>query len=93
MQPGDNGWHGQKTISKYLVPVLNEAGIDVMLCGHIHQYKYYEPGTTSADFPVICNPNAKRMDATVKADNIKLQFVDEEKVIKTIEIKPGAYKK
>jgi hypothetical protein len=33
------------------------------------------------------------MDATVKADNIKLQFVDEEKVIKTIEIKPGAYKK
>ena len=93
MQPGDNGWHGQKTISKYLVPVLNEAGIDVMLCGHIHQYKYYEPGTTSADFPVICNPNAKRMDATVKADNIKLQFVDEEKVIKTIEIKPRAYKK
>ena len=93
MQPGDNGWHGQKTISKYLVPVLNEAGIDVMLCGHIHQYKYYEPGTTSADFPVICNPNAKRMDATVKADKIKLEFVDEEKVIKTIEIKPGAYKK
>lgn len=93
MQPGDNGWHGQKTISKYLVPVLNEAGIDVMLCGHIHLYKYYEPGTTSADFPVICNPNAKRMDATVKADKIKLEFVDEEKVIKTIEIKPGAYKK
>ena len=93
MQPGDNGWHGQRTISKYLVPILNEAGIDVMLCGHIHQYKYYEPGKTSADFPVICNPNAKRMDATVKADNIKLQFVDEEKVIKTIEIKPGAYRK
>ena len=93
MQPGENGWHGQKTISKYLVPVLNEAGIDVMLCGHIHKYKYYEPGTTSADFPVICNPNAKRMDATVKNDNIKLEFIDQEKVVKTLNIKPGAYKK
>ena len=93
MQPGENGWHGQRTISKYLVPVLNEAGIDVMLCGHIHKYKYYAPGTTSANFPVICNPNAKRMDATVKSDNIKLEFVDQDKVVKTINIKPGAYKK
>ena len=93
MQPGENGWHGQKTISKYLVPVLNEAGIDVMLCGHIHEYKYYDPGTTSANFPVICNPNAKRMDATVKNDNIKLEFIDQEKVVKTLNIKPGAYKK
>ena len=93
MQPGENGWHGQRTISKYLVPVLNEAGIDVMLCGHIHKYKYYAPGTTSANFPVICNPNAKRMDATVKSDNIKLEFVDQDKVVKTLNIKPGAYKK
>ena len=93
MQPGENGWHGQRTISKYLVPILNEAGIDVMLCGHIHKYKYYAPGTTSANFPVICNPNAKRMDASVREDNIKLEFVDQEKVIKTINIKPGAYKK
>lgn len=93
MQPGENGWHGQRTISKYLVPILNEAGIDVMLCGHIHKYKYYAPGTTSANFPVICNPNAKRMDATVKSDNIKLEFVDQDKVVKTINIKPSAYKK
>ena len=41
----------------------------------------------------ICNPNAKRMDATVKNDNIKLEFIDQEKVVKTSNIKPGAYKK
>ena len=93
MDPKDNGWHGQATISKYLVPVLNEAGIDLMLCGHIHQFRYDKPGTTSANFPVVCNPNLKRMDATVTSENIKLEFVDEEKVVKTLNFKPGAYKK
>lgn len=93
MDPKDNGWYGQSTISKYLVPILNEAGVDVMLCGHIHKYRYDKPGTTSANFPVICNPNRKRMDAVVTADNIKFEFLDEEKVVRTINIKPGEYKK
>ena len=94
MDPNDNGWHGQATISKYLVPILNEAGIDVMLCGHIHKFKYDKPGTTSsANFPVICNPNRKRMDASVKADNIRLEIYDGDKVTRTIDIKPGAYRK
>jgi Icc-related predicted phosphoesterase len=94
MDPKDNGWHGQATISKYLVPILNEAGIDVMLCGHIHKFKHDKPGTTSsANFPVICNPNRKRMDASVKADNIRLEIYDGDKVTRTIDIKPGAYRK
>ena len=90
MNPDDNGWYGQATISKYLVPILNEAGIDLMLCGHIHKFRYDKPGTTSADFPVICNPNLRLMEASVKADNIRLEFLDEEKVVKTIDIRPGA---
>jgi Icc-related predicted phosphoesterase len=94
MDPLTNGWHGQTTIDKYLVPILNEAGVDVMLCGHIHKFRYDEPGTkSSAKFPVICNPNLKRMDATVTAENIKFEFVDQEKVVKTINIEPGQYKK
>ena len=35
----------------------------------------------------------KRMDASVKADNIKFEFMDGEKVVKTINIKPGEYRK
>ena len=94
MDPKTNGWHGQTSIDKYLVPILNEAGVDVMLSGHIHKFRYDKPETiSSAKFPVICNPNLKRMDATVKADNIKFEFIDEEKVVKTINIKPGEYRK
>mgnify|MGYP003302616681 CR=1 FL=1 len=72
--------------------ILNEAGIDLMLCGHIHKFRYDKPGTTSADFPVICNPNLRLMEASVKADNIRLEFLDEEKVVKTIDIRPGAWR-
>jgi hypothetical protein len=32
------------------------------------------------------------MEASVKADNIRLEFLDEEKVVKTIDIRPGAWR-
>ena len=61
IQPDANSWFGNKVVAEKFVPMLNEAGIDLMLCGHIHQYKYYEPGTTNAKFPVVCNKNRELM--------------------------------
>lgn len=76
LQPNPDGWHGNAMVSKYLVPLLNEGGIDLMLCGHIHKYRYYAPGSTTALFPVVCNANLQRMDASVDSDRIELKFYD-----------------
>lgn len=29
-----NIWHGQKEVFKKFVPILNELGVDLILCGH-----------------------------------------------------------
>ena len=76
MPPGENGWHGNAMVSKYFVPQLNAAGLDLMLCAHIHRYKYYEPGTIGADFPVLCNANQQRLDAHVDSKGISIKIYD-----------------
>lgn len=76
IQPNPKGWFGNKVVANKFVPVLNEAGIDLMLCGHIHQYKYYTAGTTNAKFPVVCNKNRELMIMDIDKDNIVLKFYD-----------------
>ncbi|HIU54354.1 MAG TPA: metallophosphoesterase, partial [Candidatus Gallibacteroides avistercoris] len=43
--PTQSTWHGPLHTKKMFVPILNKAGIDLMLCGHLHQHIYAEPGT------------------------------------------------
>jgi UDP-2,3-diacylglucosamine pyrophosphatase LpxH len=57
---------GNAVVANKFVPILNQAGIDLMLCGHIHNYKVYEAGTTNARFPVVCNKNRELMTLDVK---------------------------
>jgi UDP-2,3-diacylglucosamine pyrophosphatase LpxH len=72
IQPDKKSWHGNAMVADYFVPILNKAGIDIMLCGHIHQFRYYKPGTTNAKFPVVCNNMRERMDTDMDADKIIL---------------------
>lgn len=74
MPPSPKGWYGNAMVSKYLVPALNEAGLDLMLCGHIHKFKNYDKQQTGTSFPVICNANQQRMDVDVSEKEIRLDF-------------------
>lgn len=65
MPPKPNGWHGGSEVSRLFVPILNKAGIDLMLSAHIHKYSYAKKGENGCDFPVVCNPNLTRMDIDV----------------------------
>lgn len=77
MPPDPKGWHGQVEVSSLFVPLLNHAGIDVMLCGHIHTYKYTAPdGDNGCRFPVLCNPSLCRLDVTADKDSVKMQITD-----------------
>lgn len=76
--PSLKGWHGSVEISQKFVPLLNEAGIDLMLSGHIHRYRLQPAGTEGRTFPVLCNPSRCRLDATVTADGIDIRITDVE---------------
>ena len=52
--PDKNLWHGQMEVLEKFVPILNQAGVDVMLSGHLHRYFNNKP-TDKVKFPVIDN--------------------------------------
>ncbi len=76
MPPGENGWHGNYMVSKHFVPLLNEAGLDLMLCAHNHKYKLVKPGTTNANFPVLINANQERLDCHLDDKGISIKIFD-----------------
>lgn len=74
--PQANGWHGNMMVSKYFLPTLTGTGVDLMLCAHIHKFRYNEANTMGADFPIVSNANLQRIDATADAKGIQLDFFD-----------------
>lgn len=69
--PKEQMWHGQQEILNKIVPILNKAKVDVMLCGHLHKY-IFEDKNEEIEFPIIINSN--NMVLTGKADNNNLIF-------------------
>lgn len=62
-EEGD-GWDGwQDAIDKFL-PILNKAGIDLLVSGHTHRFSYYPAGHGGAAFPTIVQgySSAARLD-------------------------------
>lgn len=69
-------WHGPVHARSLFLPILNEAGIDLMLCGHRHSYHYHPKGTDGAAFPVLVNSNNEAVRVKAGADGIDLEVTD-----------------
>ena len=71
------GWWGNNELKRLLLPLLNEADVDVMLSGHNHSYSYREAGTIDGNkFPILVNSNNDRVEVKVTAKEIKMQVKD-----------------
>lgn len=68
--PDADGWQGGRNMSEIFVPVLNAAGIDLMICGHTHRFSFDEAGAgrPGVGFPVWINANLERLDAVLTVD-------------------------
>jgi len=74
--PAKSGWHGQVQITELISPILDEAGIDLMLSGHHHKYSYNEPGTRKSNYPVIINGATEKHVLHVTKDGIEWTRID-----------------
>lgn len=87
MPPDGNeqtGWHGMQEVRRLYLPILNEADIDLMLCGHLHRNRYIEKGKEGNQFPILINSNVTRVDVQVTQNEIKMSLIDsQEKTIHT----------
>lgn len=72
-------WHGPWEILQKFVPILNKAGIDLMLCGHYHVNKpgfyYYQP-TEQVGFPVLVNESVTVLRGDADAENLTVEIKD-----------------
>lgn len=67
--PMAGNWHGNLHLRETILPLLNEAGVDLMISGHIHRHKFIEP-SESQRFPNLINDNASIMVVEIKDGKI-----------------------
>ena len=72
--PPFEGWHGPQDIIDKLVPLLNEANVDVMLSGHLHRHVKSEPNET-VKFPVLANGNEAVVKGKVTKNELTLEVI------------------
>lgn len=71
-----DAWYTQAWLAENFLPVLNEAGIDLMLDAHEHSYIYCKAGERDNNFPIIVNSNKERVDVTVEQSRILVHIYD-----------------
>ena len=55
------------------LPILNKAGIDLMIGADLHEFMYCEKGSMNNDFPIIVNNEIDRLDFTYSDGQITLK--------------------
>jgi 3',5'-cyclic AMP phosphodiesterase CpdA len=69
-------WYAQNWVNENFVPVLNEAGVNLMLSGHIHQHKMIETGYSGNNFPILCSSNNERFVVSSDGRTITVEAYD-----------------
>ena len=71
-----NSWYSQLWITENWAPILEKAGIDLMLSAHHHRWICSEAGQDGKGYPLLVNSNMERMDVVVTKDGIDVKTYD-----------------
>ncbi|MDR1780599.1 MAG: metallophosphoesterase [Tannerella sp.] len=72
--PPKRDWHGEAEILNKLVPILNGANIDIMLCGHEHRHSKMA-ASEQVKFPVLINSNNAVVKGAATANSLTLEVL------------------
>ncbi|MBQ5935145.1 MAG: metallophosphoesterase [Bacteroidales bacterium] len=65
-------------MNHHFVPMLNKAGVNLMIGADLHEYQYHPAGTMHNNFPIIVNDAESRLDVQVRNGHIYLTIYDED---------------
>lgn len=76
---GDSENAGTRHFSQLMLPLLNQAGIDLLVCGHLHPdtYTMLPKGTKDNDFPCLIQGYNSAVRIDIVGGALKLKVVDE----------------
>lgn len=69
-------WYGMAHLAEHFGPVLKEAGIDLMICGHTHRNAWIKANKSGFAYPVMISSNNNFIEAQVNEQAISLQLKD-----------------
>lgn len=75
--PPFGGWHGEIEIANKFVPLLNQAGAQVMLSGHLHRHIKQEATADNHRFPVLVNSNNNMLKVHANQDRLEIIVLDQ----------------
>lgn len=69
-------WHGDLEVRSKFVPILNEAGIDLMVSGHTHHFSFHTPKSEENNFPILVADHKTRYHLLIDKTGIKIKGID-----------------
>ena len=72
--PDKNDYLLQRWLNVHFVPMLDEAGIDLMISADLHELIDCEPGSMNNPFPILVNDDVRRLDCSCDSDKIILKM-------------------
>ena len=72
--PPFGGWHGEQEILDKFVPLLNDAGVDIMLSGHLHRHTIQKPDA-KVKFTVLANGNEAVVKGKISKNELNLDII------------------
>ena len=76
--PPVEGWHGAAEITEKFIPLLNEAGVQVMLSGHLHRNINVPTDSRTHAFPVLVVSNTSILKGKADDKQLLLEVYDME---------------
>ena len=67
--PDKNDFLLQRWLNMHMVPMLNEAGIDLMIGADLHEFMMCEAGSMGNRFPILVNDDVRRLDFSCGPDH------------------------
>lgn len=73
-----DSWYTQQKLHELMLPVLNKAGIDLMLDAHFHRHIFIPAGHSGNKFPMVVNDNEERLDFVCDGHSAVINVYDRE---------------
>ncbi len=73
--PPAKGWHGNVDITQKWLPVLNKAGVNLLIAAHEHRHRIQQP-SDEVRFPIIVNSNNNIIKATISEKEARFRVLD-----------------
>ncbi len=66
----------QRWLNVHFLPLLEEAGVDLMISADLHEFMYCESGMMGATFPILVNDDLRRLDCSYDSGRFTMKMFD-----------------